>query len=163
MDELYHQYRTPVLRYCYSRLGDQKVAQQCVQDVFISAWKGIMDFEYRGERSFTAWLFRIANHELTKTIRERQAMEQVAVPVEFGPGDPHQMRGPAEVWHDEALRQALSTLTPEQQQVITLRFLARMSSSEIAQSLERTEWAVKLLQQRALRQLSLQAAVAGSM
>ncbi len=160
--KLYHQYSTPILRYCYSLLGDQELAQLCVQEVFIKLWKGIKTFEYRGEQRFTAWLFRSANSEVAKTIRKREATEQVALTVEIGRGGPHALRGTAEVWHDDVLRQALCTLTPEQQEVIALRFLAGMSSSEIAQSLERTEPTVKLLQQLALRHLALRVVAAGS-
>ncbi len=159
---LYHQYSTPVLRYCYILLGDQAVAQRCVQDVFISVCKGIKTFEYRGEPSFTAWLFRIANNEVAKTVRKREeATEQVALAVEVGGAAQYRMHNTATGWHDDVLRQALCTLTLEQQQVIALRFCAGMASTEIARSLERTEWTVKVLQRRALGQLSLLVAVRG--
>ncbi|MDP9316633.1 MAG: sigma-70 family RNA polymerase sigma factor [Chloroflexota bacterium] len=82
--------------------------------------------------------------------------------VEVGGAALYRIHNTATVWHDDVLRQALCTLEPEQQQVIALRFLAGMSSSEIAQSLEQTECAVKLLQRRALRHLSLVVAIPAS-
>jgi DNA-directed RNA polymerase specialized sigma subunit, sigma24 homolog len=52
-----------------------------------------------------------------------------------------------------ALQQALGQLTPDQQQVLALRFFADMSNSEIAGMLRRTEGAVKAIQHRALQSL----------
>ncbi|PLS78531.1 MAG: hypothetical protein CYG59_18055 [Chloroflexi bacterium] len=161
IDELYHQYSVPLLCYCYSRLGDEEAAHRCVQGIFISVWQGITTFEYRGEPSFTAWLFRLANHELATTIRNREeATVQVALAVEVGEADLYRMRNAAKLWQADRLRQALSTLPAEEQHVLALRFLAGMSSREIAQSLEQTEWAVKLLQRRALQRLALSVAAA---
>jgi RNA polymerase sigma-70 factor (ECF subfamily) len=50
----------------------------------------------------------------------------------------------------EVLRRALKKLNEEQQIVILLRFLAGMPIGEVAQSLNKSEDAVKGLQRRAL-------------
>ena len=50
----------------------------------------------------------------------------------------------------EQIRVALRTLTPEQQQVIVLKFLEGLSNKEVAAILGKTEGAVKSLQHRAL-------------
>ena len=50
----------------------------------------------------------------------------------------------------ERLRRALSKLTEEQAQVITLRFLEDLSIAEVAEIMDKTEGAVKALQYRAV-------------
>lgn len=39
--ELYGMYGDAVRRYCYVRLNDLEVAQDCVQEVFLRIWRGI--------------------------------------------------------------------------------------------------------------------------
>ena len=51
------------------------------------------------------------------------------------------------------LTRALSQLTPDQREVILLRFVARMTSTEVGRQLGKTTGAVKALQHRALASL----------
>ncbi|MCK6585463.1 MAG: RNA polymerase sigma factor, partial [Anaerolineales bacterium] len=53
----------------------------------------------------------------------------------------------------ERLREALKRLTPDQSDVIILRFLSGMPISEVAQVLNKSLGAVKMLQSRALESL----------
>ena len=56
----------------------------------------------------------------------------------------------------EQVRAALSHLTPDQQQVITLKFLEGMSNKEVAEITGKPVGAVKSLQHRALAALQRQ-------
>jgi RNA polymerase sigma-70 factor (ECF subfamily) len=53
----------------------------------------------------------------------------------------------------EALAGAVERLTPLQQQVVTLKFVAGMSNAEVAAVMDKTEGAVKALQHAALDSL----------
>ena len=53
----------------------------------------------------------------------------------------------------EMLLEAIRKLTPEQQQVVLLRFFGDRSHREIARELDRKEDAIRALQYRALKQL----------
>ena len=50
-------------------------------------------------------------------------------------------------------RKAILQLTPDQQQVITLKYLQGMNNEEVAQALHKPVGAVKSLQHRALARL----------
>ncbi len=54
----------------------------------------------------------------------------------------------------QQLAQALSNLTEDQQQVIILRFVDRLSNTDVAQVLGKSEGAIKSLQYRALSSLN---------
>jgi RNA polymerase sigma-70 factor (ECF subfamily) len=58
--------------------------------------------------------------------------------------------------HIEAdyLREALTTLTEDQQQVLVLKFISGMTTEEIARQLGKRAGAVRALQMRALQALS---------
>jgi RNA polymerase sigma-70 factor (ECF subfamily) len=151
--ELYDGYADSVRRYCYVRLGDIEAAQDCVQEVFVCIWKGVKTFEYRGDLSFTAWLYTIANNVLVSYIRKRKRADQVSLTPELNLTDPKSHDTARTICDRLALREAISQLTAEQQQVITLKFFVGLSNLEIAAAVDRTEGAVKALQHRAINRL----------
>lgn len=151
--ELYDVYADSVRRYCYVRLGDMEAAQDCVQEVFLCIWKGVKSFEYRGDLSFTAWLYTIANNVLVSYIRKRKRADQVSLTPELNLTDPKTYDTARTICDRLALREAISQLTAEQQQVITLKFFVGLSNLEIAAAVDRTEGAVKALQHRAINRL----------
>ena len=59
----------------------------------------------------------------------------------------------------ESMLQMIEELSPEQQQVLTLKFVFNFSNAEAATILDKTEGAVKSLQHRAL--VSLQKQISG--
>jgi len=151
--ELYDAYSDPVRRYCYARLGDVDAAQDCVQDVFVCVWKGVRTFEYRGDLSFTAWLYTIANNVLVSSIRKRKRAQLVPLTAELNLTDTKSVDTARTICDRLALRQAISKLTADQQQVITLKFFVGLSNLEIAMAVNRSEGAVKALQHRAINRL----------
>jgi RNA polymerase sigma-70 factor, ECF subfamily len=151
--ELYDAYADPVRRYCYVRLGDIEAAHDCVQEVFVCIWKGIKKFEYRGDLSFTAWMYTIANNVLVSYVRKRKRAQHVPLTAELNLTDPKTTDTARLVCDRMALQQAVSQLTAEQQQVIMLKFFVGLSNLEIAGIVGRTEGAIKALQHRAIHRL----------
>lgn len=152
ISEIYARYAGLMLRYIHLRVSEHELAQDLTQEVFIKIIHGIARFEYRDEKSFLGWLYTIAANVLSSHMRRRRVL---AAP--FGPHDElidQQSQDDARAITDRvAIQQALGQLTPDQQQVVTLRFFADMSNSEIAGMLKRTEGAVKAIQHRALQSL----------
>ena len=151
--DLYARYSSLILRYLYVRVRDQEGAQDLTQEVFVRVIKGIGGFEYRGEKSFLGWLYTIANNVLIGQARRKRA---ISTPLDdnIELADPRGQDDVLSIYDRVALQQAISQLTQDQQQVLTLKFFADMTNGEIASAIGRTEGAVKALQHRAL--LSLQ-------
>lgn len=150
--ELYGKYAGMILRYLYARVHDQEGAQDLTQEVFVRVIKGIGGFEYRGEKSFLGWLYTIANNVLIGQARRKRA---ISTPLDenIEVVDPRGQEAVLSIYDRVSLQQAISQLTPDQQQVLTLKFFADMTNGEIATALRRTEGAVKALQHRALHSL----------
>jgi RNA polymerase sigma-70 factor, ECF subfamily len=152
ISELYQRYAGLVLRYIYLRVAEHELAQDLTQEVFIKIIHGIGRFEYRDEKAFLGWLYTIAANVLSSHMRRRRVL---ATP--FDPRDElidQRSQDDARTITDRvAIQQALGQLTPDQQQVVALRFFADMSNSEIAGILQRTEGAIKAIQHRALQSL----------
>lgn len=151
---LYERHYPRLYSYLYYRVGDVDGAEDLTAQVFERAVRSIGRFQHRGA-SLGAWLMRIAQN-LAHDHYRRQKVR---------PPDPLELN---ETWfrgsddpahravHNETsrlLREALERLTPEQRDVILLRFVARMTSPEIAKAMGKTAGAVKAIQHRGLASL----------
>lgn len=147
--DLYARYAGMILRYLYARTREQEAAQDLTQEVFVRVIKGIGGFEYRGEKSFLGWLYTIAGNVLIGQARRKRA---VSTPLDdsIEVADPRGQDAVLSVFDRVSLMGAISQLTGDQQQVLTLRYFGDMTNQEIAQTTGKTEGAVKALQHRAL-------------
>jgi RNA polymerase sigma-70 factor, ECF subfamily len=152
ISEIYARYATSILRFLYARVNERELAQDLTQEVFIRVIKNIGGFEYRDEKSFLAWLYAIAANMLTSYYRRHG---NPATPLEHQDGFLHTQNTDAvgQVHDRLALEEAMRQLTAEQQRILSLRFFADMSNSEIARVLNRSEGSIKAIQYRALQSL----------
>jgi RNA polymerase sigma factor (sigma-70 family) len=56
--KLYNQYGAGIRKLCQGYLGDPAMAEDLVQDTFITVWNNLHDF--RGEAKWSTWIYRIA-------------------------------------------------------------------------------------------------------
>jgi RNA polymerase sigma-70 factor (ECF subfamily) len=155
-DEAYREvvarFGDPLYGYIYSITGDHHLSQDVLSETYLRMVEKIDTYTYYGA-PFKAWLYRIAHNLAINTSRRIrptvgvEAIDAAALPA----NDPAAtIIARAEV---EELRNALSELTEEQQQVVLLRFVAGQSTNEVAQALDKSENAIKQMQLRALRSL----------
>ncbi len=152
ISELYDRFAGLVLRYIYARVAEHELAQDLTQEVFIKVIHAIERFEYRDEKSFLGWIYTIAANVLHSHHRRRHIL---ATPFDHANDivDQRSQDDVRSITERIALQQAIGQLTQDQQQVLTLRFFADLSNSEVAGVLQRTEGAVKAIQHRALQSL----------
>lgn len=152
---LYETYLDRIYRYIYFRVTDEQTAEDLISQVFTKAWENLDRYQPSG-RPFIAWLYTIAHNTVIDHYRTRKdtvAIENTVSLASDAPSPHEQVE-----LHFEAdnLRAALQTLTPEQQQVVVLKFIAGMSTDEIANQLHKSAGAVRALQMRALQALAKQ-------
>ncbi len=151
---LYNAYVDPIYRYIMLRVNHTEVAQDLTADVFLRVVEGLPSYEYRG-LPFLAWVYRIAQARVMDSFR--QASHPVETPVHeaLNLSIEDDIDGALMAAEQRAkVQAALGALTPEQQQVICLRFTEGYDLQTTAALLGKTVGAVKLLQHRALRALS---------
>jgi RNA polymerase sigma-70 factor, ECF subfamily len=147
--ELYGQHFDRVYAYVMRRVGNRQEAEDITSEVFHQALEKIGSFEWRGV-PFAAWLLRIAANASADRWRQR-AREQ---------GNPGKEAG-QEFDFDAANERArlfamVRDLPIEQRLVVEMRFAEEKSIKEIAETIGKTEGAVKQLQFRAIRSLRSQ-------
>ncbi|HRP02575.1 MAG TPA: RNA polymerase sigma factor [Candidatus Kapabacteria bacterium] len=71
---LYEAYAQKVYRYCLRMVGDQDLANDCFQEIFIKIYEKRETFK---GVSFGAWLFRIAHNICINHIRSKRITEEI--------------------------------------------------------------------------------------
>jgi RNA polymerase sigma-70 factor (ECF subfamily) len=141
-----------VFRHLRYRLSSIDEAEDLTQQVFLQAFQSIGRYRRTGS-PFIAWLLTIA-HNL---IVDRHRARRESVPLEIDVID-HD-RGVDPEWYAQArldqdvVRKALKRLKPEQQLVISMRFLEHIDYTDIAAAMGKTEGNVRVIQHRGLQAL----------
>jgi RNA polymerase sigma-70 factor (ECF subfamily) len=153
LSELYHRHANAIYRYVYYRVGDQAVAEDLVGDIFVRALEGLPTYQDTG-RPFEAWLYRIAQARVVDHYRRKNVRRVAPLDEGLPAGDTADLDRLVALQDDiRRVWEALQDLTEDQQQVISLRFIAGYSTAETSDALGKTEGAVKALQHRALASL----------
>ena len=139
-------------RFVLVRVRETADAEDLVQRVFLKMIEALPRYEARGV-PFAAWVFRLARN----TVIDFERTRHPHAPLDAVAERPTDAAGPAELAEIEAeraeVRAALTTLTPDQQDVVTYRFFAGLAPGEIATLMGRREGSVRALQFRALESL----------
>ena len=148
--DIYDIYSPGIYRYAMRLLGDDSLAEDCVSETFTRFLKSLQN--RRGPRDhLQAYLFRIAHNWIVDLYRSKDKVFELSDAI----------RSEADVPEEEAakhirqkqVRKAIHHLTPDQQKVISLKYLEEWTNDEVAHVLKKPVGAVKSLQHRALRSL----------
>jgi RNA polymerase sigma-70 factor, ECF subfamily len=154
-DLLYTHYAQMLYRYLYARCGDPSLADELTGELWLRVVEALPAFRIPDqdvEPILTGWLFRIARNLVIDHYRKHK---RIQVPLtDQVPADDAAWDTTVEQQEEhEALYQALSELTPEQREIVMLRFFQGYTSAEVAALTGRSETSVKALQRRAVGSL----------
>lgn len=136
--ELYEANVDRVYAYIRRRVRDRGEAEDLTSAVFHQALANLPRFEWRGI-TFAAWLLRIADNEVVD--RWHGSRRETT---DLGPEDRAAAEEPS-IERSVMLSQLVDGLPPDQRQVIVDRFVEQRSIREIAETLGRSETAIKQL------------------
>lgn len=149
---LYEEYYDKIARYVFLRIGDRTEAEDIAGEVFLKALESLKAYKERGI-PMQAWLFRIAHNMVVDHLR--RAARRQAVPLDTveiaSDSNPAMV---AEMNIDlERVGKAMKQLTPEQREVIGLRFFGGLSAREAGDILKKSDGAVREMQRAAIEKL----------
>lgn len=148
----------PVYGYLVNRMGDAEAAQDVTAEVFTEVLEGADTFE-GPPAGLRAWVFRIArnrmvDHYRRESYRRHPSLDEMAEAGRL----PEAVDDPESETLGRMERERILALTEEltsdQREVVLLRLVAELPVAEVAELMDRTPGAVKVLQHRALRSLA---------
>lgn len=156
--QLYRRYLSRVYNYVRSRLDADEDAADLTQQIFLQALDALPGYRPRGA-PFAVWLFQIARNSVSDFYRRRKT-------VISWDSFPDALQGQSVFQDIDAslvqqerlarLKTLLARLSPEQRELLALRFAAGLSSPEIARVVGRSPAAVKKQLTRLLHTLKEQ-------
>lgn len=156
--ELYQAHRTFIFQCIYRRVGDPNIAEDLTADVFVRMLRNVDRFEWQGT-DIRGWLVVIARNMVFDRFKSGRYKKEVA----YGSPDDYARDRPApgpearveatvtdRITSDLVIRM-MDELSPDQREVLRLRFLCEMSMEEAAEAMGKNVSSVKALQFRAVR------------
>jgi len=152
---IYDEYYTPIYRYISRQVEDMETARDLTSDVF-NRFLNAIQIGQGPDKSIKSWLYRAAHNIVVDHYRRRKFHDHLPLPEQIV-AEGHDPAYEVELSLAAGrVRSALQTLTPDQRQVITLKFLAGFSNAEVAEIMDKPVGSVKALQHRALASLQRQ-------
>lgn len=132
LSELYDRYGGLVYRAVLRYLGDRTLAEDLVQDVFVSVWRNAASFD-ASRAGFATWVYRITRNRATDLSRRRGArVRTVAPPAEGALPESGEGDGTEETLRMFDVVGALSELSPAHREVLVLAYFGGLTQREIS-------------------------------
>src|SRR5437868_5114932 len=158
LEELYLIHFDRIYGYLHMSVGNRHDAEDLTTQTFLKMLESIGKFRWRSA-PFSAWLFRIAHNLAMDHFRARRRWQpEEEVPEPPGSEEPSAEMEAMQSIGRQSMMELIERLSPEQQQVLTLKFVFNFPNAEVATILGKTEGAIKSLQHRALGSLQKQIA-----
>jgi len=150
--EIYDRYAESIYRYAYRYVGDAEQAEDLTSEVFLKLLQ-VLGTRRAPRQQLQGWLYRVARNLAIDWYRQRAKGVQYSLEEELTPdgGTPPTWLEQQEL--QDELREAIRQLTPEQQEVIVLRFGEGRKISEVGRMMGKSEGSVKVMQYRAINRL----------
>ncbi len=156
LEELYLIHFDRIYSYLHMTVGNRHDAEDLTTQTFLKMLESIGRYNRRSV-PFGAWLFRIAHNLAMDHFRaSRRWQPEEEVPEPEGSEEPSAEDAAMTSLGRRSMLELIDSLSHEQQQVLTLKFVFSFSNGEAATILDKSEGAVKSLQHRALASLQKQ-------
>ncbi len=133
--------------YTYYRVKQKEDAEDLTSEVLMKMARSLKT----QKGNFLAWVYRIASNQIIDFYRHRARRPEISI--ESLKRDIPGSEVQRDILKEDKMKEAISRLTPEQSNVITLKFIQEYSNEEIAKIMNKTVGAIKVLQFRALKAL----------
>jgi RNA polymerase sigma-70 factor (ECF subfamily) len=151
---LYEMYVGQIYQYVFYRTGNRYDAEDLTARTFYKALANLEGYRYKG-LPFSAWLYRIAHNLVANWHRDRT--RRAGIPLDslamVGDGRESAEQLAESRERVEVLREAISRLPADRQELLVLKYSTDLSNREIGRVMGRSEGAIKALYHRTLSAL----------
>jgi RNA polymerase sigma-70 factor, ECF subfamily len=150
--EIYDRWSPVLYRYALRLLRQADLAEECVAETF-SRFLTALQHGNGPHEFLQAYLYRIAHNWITDFYRRNGPVILPLDPELAADATNEPPQAAIEKMERQQVLTALQALTPDQRQVILLKFVEQLDNETIAAALQKPVGAVKALQHRALEAL----------
>jgi RNA polymerase sigma factor (sigma-70 family) len=137
VDDLYERFRRPAFALARRILADDALAEDVLQEVFLSVWREPAGFD-RARGSVASWLLAVVHHKAVDAVRreESQRRRQTLAEEDMALSTPTATREvEEEAWSRvvaQQVRTALGALSSTQREALTLAYYGGYTQREVA-------------------------------
>ena len=151
--KIYDRYIDKIYRFIFFKVNSQEIAQDLTSETFLKTWETYQNGNPEIE-NIQAYLYKTARNLVIDFYREKGKVQIVSAENPLIPDPSQNLEEKAILSSDlDQIRQALTNLKEDYQNVIIWHYLDDLPISEISQMLDRTEEATRVLLHRALNAL----------
>lgn len=151
-ERIYELYFEKIYAYIYYKTFNRQVAEDLTSETFFKILRNLDKYTYKENCSFSAWVFKIAQNVVNDYYRSKKDHLNIENII-YTPD----LRTPEEELIDKfekkSLKEAISKLTKDQQEVVILRYGADLKLNEIAKIKNKSDVAIRALFFRAIHSL----------
>src|SRR5438132_13581492 len=139
LEELYLIHFDRIYSYLHMSVGNKHDAEDLTTQTFLKMLESINRFRWQSA-PFSAWLFRIAHNLAMDHFRARKRWQpEEEVPEPPGSEEPSAELEAMQSIGRQSMLELIDKLSPEQQQVLTLKFVFNFANADVAKVLDKTE------------------------
>ncbi len=127
--------------------------EDLAQDTLMAVHKALPKFDGNSERRFLGWVFRIAENRIRDQVSLFRATKRQVLPPPHSFTQSSPSTAATRTEQVSRVLEAMAVLSPEHRDVVRLRRLEERETKEIAELMDRSENAVRILYCRALKSL----------
>ena len=155
---LYHKYGDGIFFFCISRLHDRDLAKEASAEVFLKLIEKYPSLRIKcqkenNDRIIRNWLYGTARNSISRQIRQAKLQREIVQQITFSGDKPiHQ----DDIDKNEKLNtifNAVSKLSPDDQEIVLLRFLQGCQTSSIAEKMGIEHATIRARLSRVIRKL----------
>lgn len=150
--QIYEKYIESIYRFIFLKVNSREMAEDLTAETFLKTWQFFQNIDIENPKAF---LYKTAQNLIIDYYRKKKpeiSIEKVSI-ASFKENPEENANFNSEI---EIIKKALLKLNPEYQNVIVLYYLEELPIAEIAQILDKSESAVRVLIHRALKALRAQ-------
>lgn len=149
---IYSTYYTPLYRYIYFRVRSKEEAEDLTQNVFTKIFSTIQNFKTE-DSSPASYFFTSARNAVIDHYRKRDHIPIASDDIIMAKSDDTEDESQSYERDEIAtlVRESLQVLSPDQYEIMTLKFINELSNKEIAELTGKSEVAIRQIQSRSLK------------
>ncbi len=142
-------YSDRMKRTAYLITGDDRISEDCVQEMFIRLYYNI--FQFRGQSSLSTWMYRILVNECRQKLR--RSWYKRVVPEDVSRNEACSETNEDETLQNICIRNCLLKLSDKYREVLVLYYFNCMTVKEIGEALNTSQGTIKSRLKRARESL----------